>query len=235
LTIKSLIINSNILDINNVIEDVEIYQVKVLEITYNNINLNNINFNKINVVIFTTPISVDLFKMQVFNYLEFLNNKMIITIGNRTSKRLGLNSITIKKYDEKEIENYLGKKPIVLVVKAENSYLELIKFLEKRAKKVYVVNAYKNKNNYSNYYDVYTKLKNNYFDAIIFLSSQIFETYIDIFSYYDDPIEILPRYVVALGMNTAINIKKYEINPIISQIPDIKEGIKILKSMINNS
>ncbi|MGC8692332.1 MAG: uroporphyrinogen-III synthase [Thermoplasmata archaeon] len=236
MSLKILILTSSSQNERIVRDEIELEYVRVNEIVYNKIDLSNINPYKIDFVIFTSPISVDSFRIQIPNFMDYLRGKIIITIGKKTKERLNIDSIVIEKFNRNELEKYVGRKGMVMVVKSENTQMDLIKMLEGISKKIYVVNAYKNKNNIVNYSEIFNRLKEKYYEGIIFLSSQIFETYVDIFSYFGDPIEILPMYVIAVGTNTAMGVKKYGIDPIIIQTMDINEAIKILKERkMNNS
>jgi len=229
LSLKILMFTSSSQNEITVRDEMELEYVRVNEIVYNKIDLSNINPNKIDFVIFTSPVSVDSFRIQIPNFMDYLRGKIIITIGKKTKERLNIDSIVIEKFNRNELEKYVGRKGRVMVIKSENTQMDLIKMLEGISKKIYIVNAYKNKNNFVNYSEIFNRLKEKYYEGIIFLSSQIFETYVDIFSYFGDPIEILPVYVIAVGTNTAMGIKKYGIDPIIIQTMDINEAIKILK------
>lgn len=202
------------------LENVEIENVPLTEIIFNKIDENNIKKNY-DYVIFTSSVAVESLKSQVSDFDRILENKEIIAIGEKTASMIG------KKVTVPELQSSVGIlktiKPNknVLLIRSENGNPYLVKQLSKISKNLDVINAYKSVVIKKDFSEVYNKLKNGYYNAVIFTSSMIFNSYIDIFSEYGNPLEILPKIIIAIGEETSKAMRKLNITPVIMDKPDV--------------
>lgn len=217
------------------IDGVEIDNVPLTKIVYNRIDIESIAKEHFDYVIFTSSIAVDAFKSQFKNYEEFLKGSNVISIGSKTSDALGLKSTIPKIQSSKGIIDLVKNNSSILLVRSENGNPYLIKKLKERASRLTIINAYGSVYMDKDFKNIYEALKNGNYDAIIFTSSMIFNTYIKIFSQYGDPLEILPGLVLAIGDETSRSMKRYNLNPIVMEVPDVEMAVKKIVSLIGNT
>jgi len=213
------------------IDQVSIKNVPLTKIVYNKIETNILKNYKFDYVIFTSSIAVESFMKQCPDYGNFLNGKQIIAIGTKTSESLGLKVRVPANQSSEGIINILKNNSNVLLVRSENGNPYLVNKLKQKSRNLFVINAYKSILLNEDFTETYQALKNGDFDAVIFTSSMIFNSYISIFSLYGKPLEILPEIVLAIGSETARSMKKYNLNPVVMDRPDVEESIKKILSL----
>jgi len=211
-------------------KDLNVSMAKVTNIPITKIVKNKIDeFSFMNdnydYIIFTSSMAVESFKDQVKNFREFLNGKKIVAIGNKTAESIGMDCIVPSLQSSEGILETIKDNSNVLLIRSENGNPYLVKKLKQKCN-IKIINAYRSEILDGNFKDVYDSLKNGYFDATIFTSSMIFNSYITIFSQYGNPLEILPKIIIAIGSETARSMKKYSLNPMVMEIPDVEYSIK---------
>ena len=207
------------------LDNADIINVPLTKIIKIKIEENTIQNEYYDYVIFTSSIAVESFKEQIKNYKEFLNGKKLIAIGSKTAEYLGMECTVPDIQSSKGIIDVVSEGSKVLLVRSKNGNPYLVKKLKEKGS-VKIINAYKSIVIYDNFETIYKKLKNEYFDAAIFTSSLIFKSYITIFSRYGNPLQILPKIVIAIGDKTARTMKRYNINPVVMDIPDVEHSVK---------
>jgi len=214
------------------IENVHIENVPITEILFNKIKIDDFIKNKFDYVIFTSSIAVNSFKTQFPDYENFLKGSEIVAIGYKTAEALGLDCKVPDLQSSNGIVGIIKGNSSVLLVRSENGNPYLVKKLEQKTKKLVVINAYRSNIINENFIEIFNALRNNEFDAAIFTSSMIFNTYIKIFSQYGNPLEILPRILVAIGDETAKSMKKFNLNPVVMDKPDVEKSVEKIVSLI---
>ncbi len=209
------------------IEDVEITNISITKIVKLKFDLNSIINKNFDYIIFTSTLGAKFFMEEIkkHNHEEILKNKNIIAIGKKTAEYLNNDVIIPENQSSKGIIKLIEKNSEILLIRSKNGNPYLVKRLREIGN-LQIINAYKSVIiNDKDYKYIYTKMKNNYFNAVIFTSSFIFRSYLKVFSRYGNPLEILPPLIIAIGERTANTIKRFGIKPIIMEEPDMKLSV----------
>lgn len=214
------------------VEGVSVENVPLTQIFYNKIDADSIKNKHFDYVIFTSSIAVDSFKSQFKNYEDFLNGSDVIAIGTKTAEAIGIKSTVPDIHSSRGILDVVKGNSNILLIRSENGNPYLLKKLRERARNLVVINAYRSVVLGDDFSHIFNKLRNNSYDAVIFTSSMIFNSYIKIFSQYGNPLDILPRIVMAIGEETAKSMKRFNLNPVVLDVPEVQLGVEKIVSLI---
>ena len=209
------------------IKDIEITNISITKIVKLKFDLNSIINKNFDYIIFTSTLGAKYFMEEIKkqNHEEILKNKNIIAIGKKTAEYLNNDCIIPENQSSKGIIKLIEKNSNILLIRSKNGNPYLVKKLREIGN-LQIINAYKSVIiDDKDYEYIYIKMKNNYFNAVIFTSSFIFRSYVKVFSKYGNPLEILPNLIIAIGERTGNTIKRFGIKPIIMEEPDIKLSV----------